>query len=378
MLDGGASLPVSSVTSLISRFESMTLEPLITSRLIKNLRDQSAKAEADGKLTDEQLAVIYGEKWFKLFVPEHLGGLALTFPQGVRLEEALAYIDGSLGWTVTLCSGANWFVGYIDVHIASSIFAADKVCLGGSGQSSGTARINDGGYIVSGTWRYATGARHNTFFTGNCVVEQDGKPILDEDGNPLIRSFLFAKQDVQVIEDWNTVGLRATASHSFRVTDLWVDKAHTFLIAPKHAKLELPIYQYPFLQFAEATLAANTLGMARHFVTCAGAIIATKHRLAPESPPHRLLEIATTQLQHAKRQFYETLDCSWNELLTGNGVAAETLLAVSEQSRALVQVSRQQVMSLYPHCGLLAADASSEINRIWRDLFTASQHALLR
>lgn len=350
----------------------------ITSQLVEILRNESARAEAQGRLTAEQLDIIYDNKWFKLFVPKRFGGLELALPDAVRLEEELAWIDGSLGWTVTLCSGANLFVGYIDPHIASPIFSIDEVCLGGSGQASGKAIVENGGYIVSGKWRYATGAPHNTFFTANCIIEHAGKPVLDDQGNPLIQSFFFAEKDVRIIEDWNAFGLRATASHSFSINSLWVDKTQTFLIAPKHATLDLPIYQYPFLQFAEATLAANTLGMARHFVTCAGAIINKKHHTASGSTSHRVLEVAKKSLQDAKQLFYDTLDVSWNELLTTNTISAETLKAVSEQSRALVQLSRQQVILLYPHCGIMAADASSEINRVWRDLFTASQHSLLR
>jgi hypothetical protein len=44
---------------------------------------------------------------------------------------------------------------------------------------------------------------------------------------------------------------------------------------------------------------------------------------------------------------------------------------------ALVAVSRQAVDELYPYCGLYAAHEGSEINRVWRDFHTASQHSLL-
>ncbi len=347
--------------------------PLIASQLTDALRLHSAKAEELGRLTDEQLAIIYDQKWFKLFVPKCFGGLELTLPDGVRLEEELARMDGSLGWTVTLCSGANLFVGYIDPRMVSTIFSRADVCLGGSGQAAGTALVDRGGYIVNGHWHYATGAPHLTHFTVNCVMEQSGKSVLDNQGNPRIQSFFFAKDDVELITDWNTFGLKATASHSFRVTNLRAEESHTFLIAPQHAQLDHPIYQYPFLQFAEATLAANTLGMARHFIACAEALFTAK-----QPDKHDLLEVAKRRIREARLRFYDVLEASWAELLTANALSGKTLAAVSERSKVLVQLSREQVVLLYPHCGITAADASSEINRIWRDLFTASQHSLLR
>jgi len=303
-------------------------------------------------------------------VPRAYGGLELSVPEGVRLEEELACIDGSLGGTVTLCAGANLFVGYVHPSTAGTVFADPAVCFGGSGQASGTALEEDDGYRVSGRWRYATGAPHLSHFTANCIIQRQGRTVLDDQGNPLVRSFFFAKDEVSVCEDWSAFGLKATASHSFEVSNLWVDRNRSFLIGPEYATLDLPIYRYPFLPFAEATLAVNTLGMTRHFLACA-------KDLLRESGVERTEE-ASERVAETRRSFYHVVDRSWKELVDSGDVGQATLQAVSEQSHSLVHRCREQVMALFPHLGLTAADASSEVNRIWRDLFTASQHSLLR
>lgn len=352
---------------------------IVSDATVDTLRRLAANAEAEGRLVNEQLSIIYDEKWFKLFVPKQLDGLQLSVPEGVRLEEELARIDGSLGWTVTLCAGANLFVGYIHTDRSSSVFKHPKVCLGGSGQASGIAVVKDGGYEVTGKWRYATGTPHNTHFTANCRIEQDGKPIMDDDGQPLVKSFFFDRKDVRVLADWNTFGLRATASHSFEVDKRWVPEDQSFLIKPAQATWDLPIYQYPFMPFAQTTLAANTLGMARHFMECCEPL-ANSHRHggnADESFTAQL-EQAYHRVNQAKQVFYEVLDTSWEELAQHGKLVEATLHAVAKTSRALVDVSREAVITLYPFCGIVAADASSEINRVWRDLFTASQHSLFR
>lgn len=343
---------------------------MITPEIVRQLRSLSAPAEADGRLVPAQLEIIYNQRWFKLFVPQSYGGLELTAPEGIRLEEELARIDGSLGWTVTLCAGANLFVGYLQQPTAQALFTDPAVCLGGSGHASGTAAIENNGYRISGKWRYATGAPHLTHFTANCVLQRDGAPVLDDFGNPVVKSFFFAKDDVRIVEDWPAFGLKATASHSFEVSDLWLDETHAFVIAPEHATLDQLIYRYPFLQFAEATLAANTLGMARHFVSQAMGLL--------KDPAVELGEQVQMQLAEARRSFYQAVDASWNELADEGQRSSVMWQAVSDQSRDLVRLCHEQVMTLYPHVGLAAADAATEINRIWRDLFTASQHSLLR
>lgn len=346
---------------------------------IAMLRSYAAQAERNGKLTPEQLQLIYDNKWFKLFVPKRFGGLELSVPEGVRIEEELARIDGSLGWTVTLCAGANLFVGYVEPTIAPGVFSDPRVCLGGSGQPSGTAAVTDDGYQVTGRWRYATGAPHNTHFTANCTIEQNGKPVLDEQGQPLVKSFFFDREDVRILADWNTFGLRATASHSFEVNSVRVDRSRAFIIAPEQARLDIPLYRYPFLPFAQTTLAANTLGMARHFMACCEALVAQREQRGnADSNFRKLLNDASRQVEAAKHVFYDALDTSW-ELHVNEGQLSDALLQrIGETSRTLVSRSQEAVVSLYPHCGITGADASSTINRIWRDMFTASQHSLLR
>lgn len=353
--------------------------PLVADGVAEKLRSHSAAAETEGKLTAGQLAMIHAHRWFKLFVPKELGGLELTVPEGVRLEEELARIDGSLGWTVTLCAGANLFVGYIDPAIAGRVFADPKVCLGGSGQPSGTATVKNGGYEVTGRWRYATGAPHNTHFTANCVIERDGKPVLNDNGEPLVKSFFFDAADVRVPGDWNTMGLRATASHSFEVDRLWVDQSRSFVILPECATSDLPLYRYPFLPFAQTTLAANTLGMARHFMECCTAIaVSGQQRGKASKALTELLDVGIQRIDRARQAFYETLDASWEDLIHKGNIPVMTLRTIDETSHALVGISQDVVVSLYPHCGIVAADTSSAINRIWRDIFTASQHSLFR
>lgn len=64
--------------------------------------------------------------------------------------------------------------------------------------------------------------------------------------------------------------------------------------------------------------------------------------------------------------------------MINNGKIEEAVLKeVSRLSRELSHQSRNIVDTLYPYAGLEAAKKETELNRVWRDLHTASQHALL-
>jgi alkylation response protein AidB-like acyl-CoA dehydrogenase len=343
------------------------------------LRKLSAIAEKKGKLQPAQLKIIYRQGWFNIWVPEMYGGLELSLPEALRIEEGLAWTDGSLGWTVTLCSGANWFVGFLQPEAAKKIFKDKKVCLAGSGKPSGIAKVTKKGYEVSGQWNYATGAPHATIFTTNCVIEENGEVVKDEAGNPLVRSFWFYKEEVTLIKNWNSVGMIATASHGFEVKKLPIPANRSFVLDTAQAVLPHPVYHFPFLQFAEATLAVNYAGMAIHFMDLCQVLFGEKmmhqqSRAAITPELIQLLEKCILEINNARGQFYAAVDKAWE---SHQSLTPELLQAISSTSRSLSATARKLVDHLYPWCGLVAANPTSEINRVWRDLHTASQHTLL-
>lgn len=339
-------------------------------------------SDEQGILLPEQLAVIYRERWFKLFVPRAQGGLELDLPRGLAMEEALARIDGSLGWTITLCAGASLFTGYLSQQLANTLFEDPAVCFGGSGALSGIAEETPEGYRVNGSWKYATGAPYCTCFTANCRIERNGQLLTNDQGTPVYRSFIFKREEVTVQQDWNAMGLRATASNSFKVEGLPVAADRSFMIDPGAATLPGAIFKYPFLQFAEETLAVNTFGMAQHFLkefdkllqhkTISGGFTAGQAALMQ----NRLM-IASDRLQELRSRFYAVVEESWALVLKDNEIPKTMLEAITRLSRRLTKSSRKAVSDLYPYCGVGATQNGTAINRVFRDIFTASQHLLL-
>ncbi|MBC8053562.1 MAG: acyl-CoA dehydrogenase [Sphingobacteriaceae bacterium] len=349
---------------------------------IKLIRSEAGLAEKKGTLTEAQLELIYQEGWFNLFAPKKTSNAEISLPDALHLEEALSWADGSLGWTVTLCGGAGWFGGFLDPELTDILFSKRTVCLGGSGAPTGTATKTQNGYRISGRWKYATGADHLTHFTANCIIKNGDGTVLEENGETLILPFVFEKEEVSLIKDWNTIGLIATASHSFEIHDLFVPSNRSFKIAAEALKVPRPIYQYPFLQFAEVTLAVNISGMALHFVDCAGEIFSQKAAgnqlkdLRQKLLTEKLSE-AENKLSKARSHFYKIVNESWNMVMQNSTLPGHILEQISLRSRNLAAISHEAVTTLYPLCGLAAASPSSEINRVWRDIHTASQHSLL-
>lgn len=346
--------------------------------LAQDFAPSAVQADATGHLQPDQIDLIHRKQWLKMLAPRAQGGSELPLPEVVRLEEAIAQADGSCGWVVTLCAGAGWFTGFLPAGLAQEILSTPQVCLAGSGAPTGHAERDGQGWRLSGQWHHASGSQLATHVTFNAQLREDGQALLDAQGRPRICAFVVPAAQVQVAPDsWHSIGLRATTSQAFTVQDLRVSSDHAFVIDASHATASGPLYRFPFEALAFVTLAANMLGMARHFMALAQGITA-RHIPTLNGPSRAALALWTVSdraLETARADFYAQLDSVWAATVQGTASALQSQQLV-DTARALASQARECVDALYPCCGLHAADPRSEINRVWRDLHTASQHAI--
>ncbi len=345
----------------------------------------AALSDQAGMLSPALQSLLHERGWLSMLAPAAAGGAEMALPDAVRLEEAIAALDGSTGWIVTLCAGAGWFAGFLAPDYARGIIGTPQLCVGGSGAPTGYAeRDGDGdAYRLSGRWDIATGAPLATHFTFNAMLRERGHPVLDQNGAPRSRAFIVPAACVQVHSSWHSIGMRATGSHSFSMDNVTVAAHQAFVIDAEHATAQGPLYRFPFLTLAFVTLAANIAGMAQHFVRLAAPLIAGRRNplagcvLEEIATVGALVRLAQEDVATARAHFYRLLDDLWSRIYGNSALEAGSADALNAASLSLVNTCRDVVDRLYPFCGLYAADARSDINRVWRDLHTATQHALL-
>ncbi|MFL6674263.1 MAG: acyl-CoA dehydrogenase [Massilia sp.] len=327
--------------------------------------------------------MLHQRGWLQMLAPSAVGGAELALPDAVRLEESIAAADGSVGWMVTLCAGAGWFAGFLPPAFAREIIGTANLCIGGSGAPTGFADVEGDGYRLSGQWQFATGAPLATHFTMNAVIREGGEPVMDSTGAQLVRAFIVPARHVRVHDSWRSIGLGATASHSFSIDNAWVGAEHAFEIEPAKATAPGPLYRFPFASLAYTTISANISGMALHFIALAKASIAHRHHPLTGQPLMDHPEIgnavakAQDELEMARSRFYGLLDRAWDLVCRGLSLDAKDTHELHIASLDLVKAARRAVDELYPYCGLYAAHEESDIGRVWRDLHTGTQHAML-
>lgn len=259
---------------------------VFTEQEIQTIREQALGMDKHRQVTPDVLKTIYDHRLFHLFVPDELEGRMTPLPDATRFFQESARIDGNLGWLVAIGAGGGFFAALMSRDISRRVFARREAVIAGSGMPTGAARQVDGGYIVTGSWKYCSGSTYATTFTANAVVgkgstlqDAPGEPTADQ-GEPEIRSFIMNPDQIEIQQDWNAFGLRATGSHTISAVEAFVPYEMTFSLTETKGYKNEPIYRYPFLPFAQVSFAGVAVGIAEHFLEAAESL-AVKRGVPP-------------------------------------------------------------------------------------------------
>jgi hypothetical protein len=351
------------------------------------VRKEAPLAEQQGQLTTAQLSLIRDQEWFRLLIPSSLGGKEYALPELLETLEMASWMDGSFGWVMALCGGAGFFAGFVEEPVAKTLFGNPGVCAAGTGFPAGMAQEVPGGYKVSGHWRYASGAPHATLYTANCKLmasdrgvgdaATDDPCLTDDAGQPLIRAMIFLPEQVTIQDGWQSLGLKATASQDMIVREAFVPAERSFTLSTPFPHAGGPLFRYPFHQQAEAVLSVTLLGMTRHFLDLFKATIIPLYKGISAVRIQQVFDASFIDAEMARDALYDAVAASWMPYVEGRTASAEQL---KEVGKAAIEATRSALRStdrLYPYGGMEMMQVRSEINRVWRDIHTASQHILL-
>ncbi|MFC4599811.1 acyl-CoA dehydrogenase [Cohnella hongkongensis] len=351
----------------------------ITGRIPESLA-LAAKRYADlpegTALPSDVLAGIYEAKLFKLFVPVDLNGLMLPLPEALRVFAEASAIDGSFGWLVTIGSGGGFFSAALPPAQARELFGPANAVVAGSGHPNGVARPVEGGYRVSGQWQYCSGSTFASLYTANCRIDRGAG------AEPDIRSFAFLPEQVRLVRDWRSFGLKGTDSHSMAVDDAFVPEERTFsIMSTPH--YDDPIFRYPFLPFAQTSFAAVCLGIGRHLLAESRSFVAAKRAEWEAAKPgradgaERAISEQEAKLEADAAGFYETVERTWDVFLASGGMPEADQEEVGRACRQLAGGTLAYAHTIFPLLGMAVLMEDHPVNRIWRDLHTVAQHAAL-
>lgn len=342
---------------------------MFTEEEIRKIKELSKQMEMAKTILPEVLEVIYEHKLFKVFTPGALGGLGLPLVEGLKLFQQAGAIDGNVGWAVTIGSGGNMFIPLFETEVCKDRFIHKEAVIAGSGKFGVASRV-DGGYVISGEWKYCSGADYATLFTMNCKIE----------GSEEIVTCSVPRETVEIIPDWNAMGLKATSSHTMKVDQVLVNDIDTFKFDFFRNEYELPVHRFPFNSFAEASFFSLCLGLMEQFIDEADASLNRKIDIL-STERYELIKLklneVQSKLQLIEESFYKLVTKLWERHVSGEVLLEEELNELTsfckDQSSELLLYAHK----LIRYYGMEAVIETTSLNRAWRNLCTASQHVFL-
>jgi alkylation response protein AidB-like acyl-CoA dehydrogenase len=326
------------------------------------------------------LAELHASRLFRMLLPRSVGGDQTEPGAYLTAVEEVARHDASIAWNLFVANSSALIAAYLEPAAARAIFA-DSTTIIAWGPPNGTrATAVDGGYRVSGTWDFASGCRNASWMGAHChVVEPDGSLRLDRRGRPTLRTLLFPAAQARLIDRWNAIGLRGTASDSYSLDGLVVAEAFSSTREdPAQRREPGPLYAFTMQGLYAVGVAGVALGIARAML---GEFIDLARRKVPRGLT-RLADSAVVQGKVARAQAgLESSRAYLLDTLASIYAEADDIAPIEVADRARVRLACTHAIHgaievadfAYAAAGVDAIFPGSPFERRFRDIHTLSQ-----
>lgn len=316
---------------------------------------------------------------FRASTPQRFGGDALAPAAFLRMLERIAIADGSAAWVAAFGS-ANTYLAALPLETQAIIYAdgPDQVFAGGLYPVQ-PAQAIEGGWRVSGRWQFASGCMGADWIGVGIGGLPAGAPSPDA-GKPL--TAVFPAHEVEIVENWNVVGMQGTGSHDLRLHDKDVAHGWTF-VRGGQSLIDEPLFRYPAVAYQAAVHAVVNLGLARaaldRIAAMAGGTktVTGAPRLADRNYFRIELAKAEAELRSARAFFFEAPEAAWDVLLKGDPVPVELNNLLRLAATHAAHTAADVVQRAYRLGGMAAIQASHPLQRMVRDSMVVTQHGAL-
>ncbi|CAE6877586.1 Flavin-dependent monooxygenase, oxygenase subunit HsaA [Paraburkholderia nemoris] len=353
--------------------------PLTLDVLIEEIERRRDEFDQLSHVPRDMIAKMKRAGIYRASTPRRFGGDALPPPQFLRMLERIAIADGSTAWVAAFGS-ANTYLASLPIETQQHIYAKgpDQVFAGGLYPLQPAAKV-PGGFMVSGQWRFASGCKGADWIG----VGIGGTPANSGDtgaGKPF--TAVFPAHEVEIVENWNVVGMQGTGSHDLRLRDKFVDEQWTF-VRGGQALIDEPLYRYPAVAYQAQVHAAVNVGLARAaldlLTDLSGSTKTTTGapRLADRGYYRSGLAKAEANWRSARAFFYESAESVWQTIIAGDPVTQHQANLMRLSATHAAQVCAEVVMQAYQLAGIAAIYRENRLQRLVRDSIVVTQHAFL-
>lgn len=352
--------------------------------LVPVLAAREAATSAARSVPDETIADFHRLGFLRVLQPRRFGGCQAGFEVFSRIVETLAEGCAASAWVYAVLGEHQWIIACMPDQAQVDIWGDDPTAVASSLLAPReTARRTTGGWRLSGRFPFSSGCRHAQWAIIGAKAE-------DAAGNRPTRYMLVPMRQIEIVDDWQVLGLRGTGSCSLVLRDVFVPEHRTVLlrdlldgstpgsvVLPEYRLLRAPRgYLVPFsLPPVMFTLARRALGLVPGTLRTRISR-GTREVAASEVVQMRLGEAAAAietavLILHARRAE------SVAAVEAGGSIGAEAVARNRRDVAFAADQLRRGMEALVEVSGARSVYDSDPLQALFRDLMTIGTHTVV-
>ncbi|MGW9131938.1 3-hydroxy-9,10-secoandrosta-1,3,5(10)-triene-9,17-dione monooxygenase oxygenase subunit [Streptomyces sp. NPDC055681] len=351
--------------------------------LLPGILERASVRDAECRLSAATVAELTDTGAFRMLVPGRYGGGEADPFAFFAVVRTLASACASTGWVVSVLGVNAWQVALFPQRAQEEVWAAGPdrlVC--SSYAPAGRLTPVDGGFELSGHWRFSSGSDHAAWaLLGAVVVAGDGQPVD-------VVTAVVPRGDCLIDDVWDVVGLRGTGSNDLQVDRAFVPR-HRILRSYERAQLHGPgqrvnpgpLYRMPFGALFTTAVTAPLVGAAQgclegHLAGLRGSSGLTLDgaRFGDNQFAQAAVARAASEIDAAALQLDRNIRELYEHACRGMAIPMELRLRARRDQVCGTERAVRAVDLLFSHAGGASLRTGSRIERAWRDVHAGSTH----
>ena len=351
--------------------------------ILAALGETDADSEAQRRLSDEAVSLLARSGLPRTMSPAAYGGDQASPRALIEAERILAHASPAASWVLMVCGAHTFVAGRLPRAGQDEVFGPDPgTLIPGVPSRQGTCMRTDGGYLLEGRWSFASGVDHGDWV----MLGSRGIRNAADQPTPAMLVVL-PRADVTVDDTWYTLGMRGTGSKDVVLDGVFVPERRAVRMSDAWLGtvpgVEIPLYRLPVNATLATLLLGSIVGMSERGLQLF--VEETRSRIdAYTGVPkvhsaglQRRVAEARAEIAHAWALAQENCDLLEDAMRHDPPMATPARAQARWNAAYAAELCRRAAERLYAGAGARAAHDSNVVQAAFRDVSTATHHAML-
>ena len=193
--------------------------------LIPRLAEREPAATAERRLPAETIADYRDAGILRILQPRRFGGRQGRFSLFSQIVEELTYGCASSAWVYAVLAEHQWIIAQYPEQAQIDVWGDDPEAVASSSLAPrGAAKRVAGGWRLSGRYSFSSGCDYAQWAILGAFLGEMGDP-------QCIAYLLVPLTEVEILDDWQVLGLAGTGSKSLVLHDVFIPEHRSVMVS---------------------------------------------------------------------------------------------------------------------------------------------------